>query len=507
MSTSIQLSESLQKTISFEQRALADSGTLIDRNNTVNSIPYSLLRLNPSLVITPSSIKESKIHSIIPNNNFGDLTYTRADTNGTVVNKDGFIENACYNLLPNSNTLSAWTQVGSPSIVLNSEISPDGTMNAAKVGGTGTEGIFESTTGNFLLPLLEYTRSVYLKRISGAGTCKLKDPVLTQSSLSITTTNNWVRYELSEFNISATNGGVWLDDIDGEIAVFGGQLVKGSQPKPYLKTTDRLNMPRISWRDGKPFILNEPERENLFLNSQSLSTQDVTTVADTYTISFRGTGTITLSGTATGTLVGTGVNDKVSLTFTATAGTCTSTVTGTVEYANFELGDYDTSWIPTTGTALTRNTDEINTGVPDTSKFNSQEGTLYIKLAALSQLSESNRHITISDGTSGNSLRMVLNLDGYVRVRLVIGGVSLVSLDYNTTNITDITEILIKYKQGDYALKINGVERDTDLNNTPLSANVFDRLNFDFLGLGVGGIESEIYKLVYFPSADTYNDF
>jgi len=79
-------------------------------------------------------------------------------------------------------------------------------------------------------------------------------------------------------------------------------------------------------------------RYNLLLNSSTLSTQNVTTVAAQHTLSFTGTGTVTLSGTATGSLVGTGVSDRVSLTFTPTAGTLTLTVTGSVTQAMLNIG-------------------------------------------------------------------------------------------------------------------------------------------------------------------------
>ena len=78
-------------------------------------------------------------------------------------------------------------------------------------------------------------------------------------------------------------------------------------------------------------------RYNLLLNSETLATQSVTTVAAQYTLSFTGTGSVTLSGTATGALTGNGT-DRVSLTFTPTVGTLTLTVSGSVTKAQLELG-------------------------------------------------------------------------------------------------------------------------------------------------------------------------
>lgn len=104
-------------------------------------------------------------------------------------------------------------------------------------------------------------------------------------------------------------------------------------------------------------VLIEPERTNLLLNSETLSTQDVVVAASEYTLSFFGTGSVTLSGAATGVLTGTNANVRSSYTFTPTAGTLTLTVSGDVTNANLELGSFPTSWISTTGTTATRSAD------------------------------------------------------------------------------------------------------------------------------------------------------
>lgn len=73
-------------------------------------------------------------------------------------------------------------------------------------------------------------------------------------------------------------------------------------------------------------------RRNLLLATDALATQNVTVVATAYKLYMQGTGSITLSGTGSGTLNGTGANDRVSLSFTPTAGTLTLTVSGTVTF-------------------------------------------------------------------------------------------------------------------------------------------------------------------------------
>jgi hypothetical protein len=79
-------------------------------------------------------------------------------------------------------------------------------------------------------------------------------------------------------------------------------------------------------------------RYNLLLATTTLATQSVTVTAASHKLSFTGTGTVTLSGVSTaGPLVGTGANNRVSLTFTPTAGSLTLTVTGSVTLADLRL--------------------------------------------------------------------------------------------------------------------------------------------------------------------------
>ncbi len=101
-------------------------------------------------------------------------------------------------------------------------------------------------------------------------------------------------------------------------------------------------------------------RKNKLLATTTLATQSVTLTASPHTLSFKGTGTVTLTGASTaGPLVGTGVGNRVSLTFTPTAGSVTFTVSGSVTEAQLEDGsaastyqrvttatDYDTAGFP-----------------------------------------------------------------------------------------------------------------------------------------------------------------
>jgi len=133
-------------------------------------------------------------------------------------------------------------------------------------------------------------------------------------------------------------------------------------------------------------LLVEESRTNLLLNSATLATQNVTVTAIAHTLSFYGTGTVTLSGAHSATLVGTGAYpSRATLTFTPTAGTLTVTVSGTVEYANLEIGagglgaSFPTSYIPTTTATVTRAADVASiSGSNFSSWYRQDEGTVFV---------------------------------------------------------------------------------------------------------------------------------
>lgn len=81
-------------------------------------------------------------------------------------------------------------------------------------------------------------------------------------------------------------------------------------------------------------------RYNMYLNSETFATQNVSVVAGQYRLRFEGTGTITLSGAATGTL------SAGTHAITCTTGTLTSTVSGVVTRADLRTQGIPTSIPP-----------------------------------------------------------------------------------------------------------------------------------------------------------------
>lgn len=168
-------------------------------------------------------------------------------------------------------------------------------------------------------------------------------------------------------------------------------------------------------------ILVEEARTNLFLNSRVPVTQNVTVSATPYTLSFFGTGSITLSGVHSATLNGTGANDRVSLTFTPSAGTLTCTVTGSIDLVQVEAGSFPTSPIITYGATATRAADNISIAT-SAFPYSATAGTLYSEYA---MAFDSTGYTTsafvscgIDDGSTDNMIRNQIysgNVQSYYR--------------------------------------------------------------------------------------------
>lgn len=185
---------------------------------------------------------------------------------------------------------------------------------------------------------------------------------------------------------------------------------------------------------------------NLFLNSAVGVTQNITVTAAQRTISFFGTGTITLSGVSTaGPLVGTGVNDRVSLTFTPSAGTLTCTVTGSCTDVSLVLGTLPGPVIVTTGASATVGADVLSLGVSIPAGDVLLFGKFVVKAIPASG---SASPFTFSDGTNNNRLQMNFN-STVLSVRIVSGGVVIVGVNPVLPFVVgDIVGFVMKYEGG-----------------------------------------------------------
>ena len=145
--------------------------------------------------------------------------------------------------------------------------------------------------------------------------------------------------------------------------------------------------------------------------------------------------------------------------------------------AQVENGLNATSYIPTSGSTVTRNQD-IFTRDGIGSLINSTEGVLFVEMAALENVNDDERTVSLSDGTNVNTIRLQFNtLNNNVRV-FVGNGVTQVNSNITISDITVFNKFAFKYKQNDFALWINGSEVITDTSGNTFAAGTLNKLGF-----------------------------
>ena len=234
----------------------------------------STLLEQASLVLIPSGYKEDTVYSVIPSNGSGDLSFTRA-SDGTRINSDGLVEVTPWNIFGYSEEFNNayWTKVNTTPTA-NTTTAPNGTLTADTLVSTGGVNSFLYKILSFTSGAV-YTLSFYVKansaqtiRIYGGG-----GGIGTSANLNVTTEWTRISYTFTPSASGSFDVGIRTNssNVDFNIFLWGAQLNDGSTAKPYFPTTDRLNVPRLTYQNGGggcPSLLLEPQRTNLALYSE-----------------------------------------------------------------------------------------------------------------------------------------------------------------------------------------------------------------------------------------------
>jgi hypothetical protein len=124
--------------------------------------------------------------------------------------------------------------------------------------------------------------------------------------------------------------------------------------------------------------------------------------------------------------------------------------------AQLEEGSYATSYIPTSGSAVTRVAESTSQTVPD-GVIGQTEGVLYCEVDVKSGYDTNNLMATLSDGTSSKQIyinRSNGNLEFFISNSLIYLAPSVLS--------NGIHKLALAYKQDDFAVAIDGVIAHTD---------------------------------------------
>jgi hypothetical protein len=160
-----------------------------------------------------------------------------------------------------------------------------------------------------------------------------------------------------------------------------------------------------------------------------------------------------------------------------------------------EVGSFKTSYIPTSGTVVTRSAETAN-GAGNASTFNDLEGVLMAEVAYPNQTSSVIEEISINDGSYQNRVALRLNTTtNQIRAIVRVGGSNQFSVERVISNVAIFNKIAIKYKGNDFALWVNGIELGTDSSGTtPPNLN---KLAFDD-GAGANDFYGNTKQIQYF---------
>ena len=246
-------------------------------------------------------------------------------------------------------------------------------------------------------------------------------------------------------------------------------------------------------------LLIEETRTNLLLNSllngTNLSTQIVVTTAVAHTLSFYGSGQIVLTGTSSATVTGTGAYpNRRTLTFTPTVGALTLTVTGTVQYAQLEVGAFVTSFIPTAGTAVARSADlAAMTSTNFSSWYNASEGSFAMQ-ANIPTIANAQCFLCTNDGTTNERARVLMVTATNLRMSSISGGITDGAI--TTTIANGQNNFVYAYKLNNTAFATNGAAAGTDL---AIAVPVVNKLDIGNQLAGSGVITGWVQKIQYWP--------
>ena len=501
----------------------------------------------------------------------GDFDFSRSST-GTRVNSDGYIEEVPRNQLNYSEDFSSWgnwRQGAALPVTVTANVaeSPTGTLTADRIqcdqvslGSPNRVGVSQVVT---FAPLQRFTISVWAKSASGSDEA-LQIVARNATGItpgSFTATNEWQKFSRI---VEMRPTGVAVDVIIGlfqsqtvtttDIYLWGAQIVLGETEKPYIKTTDRLDIPRLDYSGGAscPTLLLEPQRTNEVTYSSDYSTgwtkSNTTTIANDiispsgledaskiYPNSsgnfrhIRKLGLSPSSGLYTFSIFakageldhlvlidydGGGVGIDFDLTngvATDNASTpfdnvdmidygdgwyrCVATATNMFFYwilsdngglsvtangtdglyiwgAMAEQGSYATSYIPTSGSTITRTADSFQS--VNASNWSSVEGTINLNLQAFEG---DNTYRQFSLYGSGNDSLVIsyTNTTNQVTSIMKVGGSTVFYMATTLTDASDLNKIAFAYSSGRAKLFINGVQRGTSSASYTTSEGVWTK--------------------------------
>jgi len=151
--------------------------------------------------------------------------------------------------------------------------------------------------------------------------------------------------------------------------------------------------------------------------------------------------------------------------------------------AQIETGSIATSYIPTTTGSITRNADVINLSGAVSGCIGQTEGTIYAEV----DLQFNNRNadiIGLDSGSSANGFYLVIRSSSVIELRIRQGSTNALIFQRTGAYPVGINKIAVSYKNGDFAISLNGTTTQVDTSTITMPsvaitrASVVPSINF-----------------------------
>ena len=169
--------------------------------------------------------------------------------------------------------------------------------------------------------------------------------------------------------------------------------------------------------------------------------------------------------------------------------------------AQLEPASFSTSYIPTSGSTVTRATDTAEiTGTNFSGFFNQSEGTIFFENAQ-NNLTNIPFAYDFSDGTTNNSHRFlyISTINPVpIKVRTKVSNANITDISFTAPSVGQFQKTAYGYKANDFALSVNGANVLTDTNGAV--PTVINKLTIGDAFSGVNAFSGHIKRLAYFPT-------
>ena len=391
----------------------------------------------PKLALIPTGYKAGKLYSVLPESGVGDFTVVRA-TEATRVNEEGLIE-----------TMGA---------------------NVPRLDYSG---------GGCPVLLTEPQRTnriTHSEDFSNAAWSKVNSNITINNQISPDGT-------LNASLMASTSAGSYISD---SLATYNP-----SDFSIFVKYIDQQFVQLYSGASGNFYATFDIQNQVIGASGAWTSNLKIENYGNNW---YR------ISCVFTGAAVGSSVRIGFAQSLTSTwGGLNTSFGTSLLLYgAMLENSSYPTSYIKTSGSAVTRNGDLVN-GAGDAATFNDSEGVLMVEVKSIADTGVS-ASFYLGDGTLANRLQILLRSTGIISSYYQNTSLSTI-MDSTILNYDSLHKVAVVYNSTALQIWVDGIKQNETLGNhsfTPSTLNV--------LSMNVNGSEiiyGNTKQLQYFDSALT----